>query len=91
MWRYKGDQRPEFAIPATEDQESVWDYPRPPRLEPDARKVQVRCGEEVIAESQRSIRVLETASPPVFYIPPDDVRMPCLKRTSRSSMCEWKG
>ena len=72
-------------------QESVWDYPRPPRLEPSKRPVRVVFRGEVVAETTRSFRVLETSHPPVYYIPPGDVRMRLLERSSRSSFCEWKG
>lgn len=72
-------------------QESVWDYPRPPRLEPTSKQVSVEFGGEVIASSGRAFRVLETSHPPVYYLPPDDVRMDLLTRASGSSYCEWKG
>ena len=55
--------------------ESVWDYPRPPRVEASARRVRVEFGGEVIADTTRAYRVLETSHPPVYYIPPDDVRL----------------
>jgi uncharacterized protein (DUF427 family) len=51
----------------------------------------VRLGDLVIAETERSRRVLETASPPTFYLPPDDVNMGLLQRAAGSSRCEWKG
>jgi uncharacterized protein (DUF427 family) len=72
-------------------QESVWDYPRPPRLETSDRLVRVSFAGEVIAETRRAIRVLETSHPPVFYIPPEEIRSKQLVRSSRSSFCEWKG
>ena len=43
-------------------QESVWDYPRPPRLEPCAKKIEVKFGGVVIAENTRSLRPLQPAS-----------------------------
>ena len=58
--------------PLAPGQESVWDYPRPPRVEPDSRHVVVRFGGEVVADTRRAMRVLETSHPPVFYIPPED-------------------
>ena len=54
-------------------QESVWDYPRPPRLERSARRVRIVLGGGVIADSTRAHRVLETSHPPVYYVPLDDV------------------
>jgi uncharacterized protein (DUF427 family) len=73
--------------------ESVWDYPRPPRVEPLDRRVRVVLGGETIAESDRALRVLETASPPTIYIPRDDVREDLLTDAGDGShtYCEWKG
>lgn len=72
-------------------QESVWDYPRPPRLEPSTDHVQVIHHQVVIADSDRSYRVLETSHPPVYCIPPEDIQMQYLSRSSRRSLCEFKG
>ena len=91
MWKYTGKRKPEFAIEPAPGQESVWDYPRPPICRVDEREVLVKFGKEVIAQSKRSIRVLETASPPTFYIPPKDVHTEKLVRSNGSSFCEWKG
>ncbi|MDX1579844.1 MAG: DUF427 domain-containing protein [Gemmatimonadota bacterium] len=90
-WRYFGQERPPFAEDPGPGQESVWDYPRPPRLEPDDREVIVSTGEVEIARTQRAVRVLETASPPAFYLPPEDVRMDLLIERPGRSACEWKG
>ena len=72
-------------------QESVWSYPRPPRLELTEKPIQVVFNGEVIAETRRSMRVLETSHPPVYYIPPDDIQMQYLIASTRSTYCEWKG
>ncbi len=72
-------------------QESVWDYPRPPRLERTAKRIQVVFAGVLIADSARAWRVLETSHPPVYYLPPDDVRCELLVRSRRRSFCEWKG
>ncbi|MFE5620810.1 DUF427 domain-containing protein [Streptomyces virginiae] len=71
--------------------ESVWDYPRPPRIEPDARHVVVRHAGAVLADSRHCLRVLETSHPPVFYIPRADVRTDLLRASANRSTCEWKG
>lgn len=72
-------------------QESVWDYPRPPRLEPTSRRLRVEFGGEVIAETTRAVRILETSHPPTYYIPSEDVRPEFFKPASGSSFCEFKG
>jgi uncharacterized protein (DUF427 family) len=72
-------------------QESVWDYPRPPRVEASSRLVEVHFGGIQLAASRRSLRVLETSHPPVYYLPPEDVRMELLLPSDRQSWCEWKG
>jgi uncharacterized protein (DUF427 family) len=72
-------------------QESVWDYPRPPRVEETSKRVRVVFDGETVADTTRAKRVLETSHPPVYYVPLDDVRGEFLVRTARSSFCEWKG
>jgi uncharacterized protein (DUF427 family) len=72
-------------------QESVWDYPRPPRIETVPERIRVLVDGVTIADSIRAQRVLETAGPPVYYLPPDDVRMDLLTPSSHGSVCEWKG
>jgi uncharacterized protein (DUF427 family) len=91
MWKFRGQKRPSFAEQPAAGQESVWDYPRPPRIEPDTRLVEVRSGSQLIARSTRSLRVCETASPPTFYLPPADVRKERLHLLDRHTFCEWKG
>lgn len=78
-------------IPPGPGQQSVWDYPRPPRIEDTSKHIAVVFNGVTIADTRRAKRVLETSSPPVYYIPPEDVRMECLTRTSQGSFCEWKG
>jgi uncharacterized protein (DUF427 family) len=72
-------------------QESVWDYPRPPRVEPVPERIRVVIDGETIAESTRALRVLETAGAPVYYLPRDDVRMDLLTATDTTSHCPYKG
>ena len=91
QWSFRGSNRPEWAIEPGPGQESVWDYPRPPRLDPDPRLVRVVHGSTTIAETRHAVRVLETASPPTIYIPPEDVQTDLLKRARGASLCEWKG
>ena len=72
-------------------QESVWDYPRPPRLEPVPERIQVVLDGQTIADTRRALRVLETSHPPVYYVPREDVRMEHLEECVDRSFCEWKG
>ena len=72
-------------------QESVWDYPRPPRLESIAKHLVVVFGGTTIADTAHAYRVLETSHPPVYYLPPVDIEMKYLRPTARASFCEWKG
>ncbi len=87
MW---GERRPS-PDPVGPGQESVWSYPRPPRVEPTDRHVIVRFAGLTIADSHRAIRVLETASPPTIYLPPEDVRTDLLRPSGHQTACEWKG
>ena len=71
-WVHRGEVRPDFAEEPGQGQESVWDYPRPPAVVPDSRLVEVRSHDgTLLARSESSVRILETASPPVFYLPAD--------------------
>lgn len=77
--------------PAGPGQESVWDYPRPPALDPVGSEVVVEFAGEVVARTTRSIRVLETSHPPGYYLPAEDVRTDLLVPEPGTSVCEWKG
>lgn len=72
-------------------QESVWDYPRPPRVEPSAEVVEVWLGGERVAASSRSLRVLETSHPPTYYLPMEDVAPGVLRPVDGTTWCEFKG
>lgn len=71
--------------------ESVWDYPRPPRLEKVCESLKVIFADCVVAETKRGYRVLETSHPPVYYIPRSDVDEDFLVQEPGSSFCEFKG
>jgi uncharacterized protein (DUF427 family) len=71
--------------------ESVWDYPRPPSVEDSTKHIKVIFNNVVIADTRRAKRVLETSSPPVYYIPPEDIKMEYLRKTQKNTICEWKG
>lgn len=91
MWKYTGKSRPPFAVVPGPGQVSVWDFPRPPAIVADMRRVVVRHGQSIVADSVRSVRVLETASAPTFYLPLDDVELDCIVPAPGGSFCEWKG
>jgi uncharacterized protein (DUF427 family) len=71
--------------------ESVWDYPRPPRVEPSTRRIRVVLGDVTVADTSRAFRVLETSHPPGYYIPPEDVLNEYLRPSRRRTYCEFKG
>ena len=77
--------------PVGPGQESVWDYPRPPALEPVVERVRIEFGGQQIAESARALRILETSHPPTLYLPPDDFLAGVLQPTGKKTFCEWKG
>lgn len=72
-------------------EESVWDYPRPPRLEPTPARLRVVVEQIVVADTSAGYRVLETSHPPVYYFPPDDVDFRYLAAETGESYCEFKG
>ena len=82
--------KPECTEPGP-GQESVWDYPRPPRLEQVNETLRVVFASETVAETNEGYRVLETSHPPVYYFPPHDVRLDALEPVTGYSACEFKG
>ena len=72
-------------------QESVWDYPRPPRFEIVNKHIVILFAGVKIVDSKKSYRVLETSHPPVYYFSPDDIKQEYLKKAPGKSFCEWKG
>ena len=80
--------RPVIPLPG---QESVWHYPRPPRVEPSRERIRIILGGELILDTTDSLRVLETSHPPVYYVPPSSFIPGALEPASGSSFCEFKG
>jgi|SRR5688572_27171811 uncharacterized protein (DUF427 family) len=72
-------------------QESVWDYPRPPRMESVSKRLRVIFNSITIADTTTGYRILETSHPPVYYLPPQDIQMKYLSPLSRRTFCEFKG
>ncbi|MCW2832753.1 MAG: hypothetical protein JWN68_706 [Nocardioides sp.] len=83
--------RPVTPHPPGPRQESAWDYPRPPRVEPSDETIEVRLGGVVVASTQASVRVLETSHPPSYYLPLDAFEPGVLRAVGGTSFCEWKG
>jgi len=77
--------------PITPGQESVWDYPRPPRVERVDARVTIDLGGIRILDTTDVVRVLETSHPPVYYLPIADFADGALLPAPGSSYCEWKG
>ncbi|PVU84380.1 hypothetical protein DDP54_00580 (plasmid) [Cellulomonas sp. WB94] len=78
-------------LPAAPGQESVWHYPRPPRVEPTAEIVVVTLDGHPVARTTHAVRVLETSHPPVYYLPLDAFEPGVLEADAGSSVCEYKG
>lgn len=72
-------------------QESVWDYPRPPRIDPCTALVEVELGGSTVARTTRALRVLETSHPPTYYLPRAAFAPGTLRPADGDSFCEWKG
>jgi uncharacterized protein (DUF427 family) len=77
--------------PVGPGQESVWDYPRPPRLERTTRRIRVEFAGRTIVDTTGAWRVLETSHPPGYYVPPDAFPAGALIPSASRSFCEWKG
>ena len=77
--------------PVGPNQESVWDYPRPPIIEPTDRHLRIEVGGHVLADTRQGFRILETSHPPTYYFPADAVRADLLRINHRRTWCEWKG
>ena len=69
----------------------VADFPRPPAIEPERRRIRIVLGGETVAETTESWRILETTHPPTYYLPEAAFRPGSLARGQRRSFCEWKG
>jgi uncharacterized protein (DUF427 family) len=87
----EGMRRRPVPDPVAPGQESVWDYPRPPRLERTGHHVTVAHAGALVAESRRPWRILETAHAPAYYIPIEDVRTDLLVPSRTRTWCEFKG
>lgn len=71
--------------------ESVWDYPRPPRVDTSDERVVVTHAGVVLADTTSSLRLLETSHPPTYYLPRSAFTDGVLRPGQGASWCEWKG
>lgn len=72
-------------------QESVWDYPRPPRLESFNGHIRIVFNSEIILDTHDAYRILETSHPPTYYVPVAQFREGVLSINQSTSFCEFKG
>jgi uncharacterized protein (DUF427 family) len=77
--------------PIAPGEESVWAYPRPPRLERTPARIEIVLGGIVIASTADAWRVLETSHPPNYYLPRDAFLADSTLAAPGGSRCEWKG
>ncbi len=92
-WRGLARERPSRVPRPGPGQESVWDYPRPPRVEASASRVRLWFAGVKVADTRAALRVLETAGPPTYYLPRRDLLAGCLRDAegATTTLCEWKG
>lgn len=83
--------RPAHIVVPGPGQVSVWDFPRPPRVDAVGLRIRVELGGATIVDTRAALRICETSSPPAYYIPPGDIAPGCLTPSERTSFCEWKG
>lgn len=76
---------------ANSAKESVWDYPRPPRVEPVSSHIEVVHNGLTIVSTNGAVRVLETSHPPTYYLPIDDFVVGILAPVGGTTVCEFKG
>ena len=88
-WRHSN--KPSFVETPGPGQRSVWDFPRPPAVERVLDRVTIELAGQTIVDTQRCLRVCETASPPTYYVPRADIVEGILVPGEGRSMCEWKG
>ncbi len=78
-------------IPPGPGQETVWHYPRTPRVEPTTKRIQVIHADRIIVDTRDAYRVIERGHPPAYYVPPEAILFPCLQQTLQEFSCPFKG
>ncbi|MBC7779579.1 MAG: DUF427 domain-containing protein [Proteobacteria bacterium] len=78
-----------------EEDDKGYAHPRDPYhrfdLHNAARRVVVRLGDVEVARSERPKLLFETGLPPRYYLPPEDIRIDLLEKSSMVSECPYKG
>lgn len=78
-----------------EEEEEIFVHPRDPhgRVDamPSSRHVQVRIGDDLVADSRRPVVLFETGLPTRYYLPADDVDLTRFARTDDHTRCPYKG
>ena len=63
----------------------------PISIEPQAGRVVVKAGGQIIADSRLALRLKEANYPAVVYVPRADANMALLERTTHATYCPYKG
>jgi uncharacterized protein (DUF427 family) len=71
--------------------ESVWDFPRPPRVEVVGWRIRVVHAGVLVVDAPGAVRVLETSQAPAYYVAFEHIADECLQPSEHRTFCEWKG
>ena len=71
--------------------ESVWDFPRPPRVERVAWRIRVVHAGATVVDAPEAVRVLETSQAPAYYVAFEHIADELLRNNTQRTYCEWKG
>jgi len=63
----------------------------PIAIAPNPKRVCVRLGGTLVADTRRALTLRETSLPPVQYIPREDADLALLTRTAHVTHCPYKG
>jgi uncharacterized protein (DUF427 family) len=63
----------------------------PITITPNAKRVRITFGGQIIADTTHALRLQEASYPAVFYIPRNDARMNLFTKTSNATHCPYKG
>ena len=63
----------------------------PITITPNAKRVRVSFGGQVVADTTHALTLQEASYPAVLYIPRADAKMDLLKKTDHATYCPYKG